>query len=141
MLVAAYGQPVSPAEREWGFPSVVKGVECRYMERWLPVGSRDEQWTLRHSYLHLYRHTGVDIPPREIFAFHWEPDANQAGGTGENSQRPHVHVTSAPEPLPSAHLVVTLTVSPTEQSSVIYLNHLLQEVSQIVGNEVLRRMP
>ena len=142
VLVAAHGQPLTATEREWSFPSTVDWIECRYMERWLPVGATDDEWRLRHAYFHLYQHLGPDDPPKEILAFHWEPIGDDGSSTGaEHIRRPHLHLASSFEPLTRSHLIVTLTVPPESQTSVGYLNELLDEVIRMVGSEVLDRMP
>ena len=117
VLVAAYGQQLTSQEREWSFPSKVDWIECRYMERWLQVGVRDETWRLRHAYFYLYQHFGPEDPPKEMFAFHWEPsEDNSPNDSDELSRRPHLHLHSAPGPLSRSHLVVTLTVAPRQPS-------------------------
>ena len=142
VLVAAYGQPLTATEREWSFPSTVDWIECRYMERWLPVGATDDVWKLRHAYFYLYQHLGPNVPPKEIFAFHWEPVGDDGSNAGaEHIRRPHLHVASSLESLTRSHLVVTLTVPPSSQTNVSYLNELLEEVMGMVGVEVLNRMP
>ena len=142
VLVAAYGQQLTAQEREWSFPSKVDWIECRYMERWLQVGATDETWRLRHAYFYLYQHIGPDDPPQEMFAFHWEPsEGNGLNDSHEPNRRPHLHLHSVPGPLSRSHLVVTLTVSPASQASVGYLDELLDEVINMVGTEVLDRMP
>ena len=142
VLVAAHGQPLTATEREWSFPSTVDWIECRYMERWLPAGATDQVWKLRHAYFHLYQHLGPDDAPKEMFAFHWEPIGDDGSSAGpEHTRRPHLHLASSLEPLSRSHLVVTLTVPPDSQTSVEYLNELLDEVIRMVGVEVLDRMP
>ena len=141
VLVATHGQPLTPTEREWSFPSTVDWIDCRYMERWIPVGATDETWRLRHAYFHLYQHFGPDDPPKEMFAFHWEPsDDSSPNGSSEYNRRPHLHLASALGPLSRSHFVVTLTVSPDSQASVGYLNELLDEVIKMAGTEVLDRI-
>ena len=111
------------------------------MERWIPVGPTDETWRLRHAYFYLYQHLGPDDPPKEMFAFHWEPSEDDSQNQGDDyNHRPHLHLASAPWPLSRSHFVVTLTVSPDSQSSVTYLNEMLDEVIKMVGTEVLDRM-
>ena len=141
ILVAKYGQQISESLREWKFPSSVPFIDCRYIERWLPVDASYRNLRLRNAYFHLDQHRGPDNPPKEVLAFHWEPIlANGSAGEATNLDRPHLHFSLAPQPLHRSHFVVTLTVPSHGQASVDYLNELLEEVIRMVGVEVLSRI-
>ena len=58
----------------------------------------------------------------------------------KNTHRPHMHFAFAPDPLSRSHFVATLTVAPRNQTSVSYLNELLNEVTNMVETEVLDRI-
>ena len=136
-LVASYGYQKTRPARERSFPSTVDSIDCRYIERWIPTDKDGRERKLRNAYLHLYHHKGPEQEPDEILAFHWEP-----GGANENQSllRPHFHLTTSPQPLGHSHIFTTLTVSPKDQSSVQYLNGLLDEVIATVKVEFLDRI-
>ena len=141
ILVAKHGRQISDSLREWNFPSTVPSIDCRYMERWLPMDASYNELKLRHAYLYLYRHYEADRPPKEVLAFHWEPMPDkQADGEGVYRERPHMHFGLAPPPLHRSHFVVTLTVDSERQASVEYLNELLDAVIKMVEVEVLDRI-
>ena len=140
MLVASYGNQPTANEREWGFPSTVGSIDCRYIELWSSVDVADKNWRLRHVYFHLMWHYDLEEDPKEIFAFHWEPSRLVAGAQGQQIQRPHVHLSVAPQPLARSHFVVTLAVAADDQCSVEYLDNLLDEAVKVVKTEVLDRL-
>ena len=141
VLAARHGPRPSGPERDWRFPSSVRSIHCRYIEIWLPVDALDRSFRLRHAYFHLDHHQGPDTPPKEILAFHWEPLAEmEVEGASEYPCRPHLHITSAPEPLGHAHFGATLTVNDDNQSNSTYLNELLDEVFKMIQVEVLDRI-
>ena len=137
VLVASYGNQKARPARERSFPSTVDTIDCRYIERWIPIDKEGSKRKLRNAYLHLYHHIGPEQDPNELLAFHWEP-----GGENEDEflLRPHFHMTRSPQPLSHSHLFATLTVSPHNQASVQYLNALLDEVIRTVRVEVLDRI-
>lgn len=140
-LVASFGVQNTRSLREWGFPSIVDSIECRYIERWLHVDDTDHTLKLRHTYFHLYHHEDPDQSPREILAFHWEPlGSDDDDGGRELLWRPHLHLAFAPQPLGRSHVVVTLTVAPHEQADLEYLDELLREVMNMVRIEILNRI-
>ena len=139
VLVASYGKQPTANEREWSFPSTVGSIECRYIELWTPADITGKSWMLRHVYFHLIWYCGRERDPKEMFAFHWEPSRLIEDAQGEHLQRPHVHLSIAPQPLARSHFVVTLTVAAEEQSNVEYLDHLLDEAMRLVKTEVLDR--
>ena len=141
VLVARYGEQITTVERDWRFPSLVNSIQCRYMERWLPIDGQYSLLRLRHAYFHLDHHSGPDNPPEEIFAFHWEPLADVVeDGDGGYLGKPHLHITCAREPVGHAHFGTTLTVDADRQSDTDYLNELLEEVFKMVQIEVLERI-
>ena len=137
-LVASFGAQSTRPLREWSFPSTVDSIDCRYIERWLPIDDANQKWRLRLAYFHLYLHTGPNQDPKEILAFHWEPFGDSdTSDERELLRRPHFHWVLTRPPLGRSHVVVTLTVAPDGQSSPDYLNLLLREVMNLVKVEVL----
>ena len=141
ILVAKYGEQISDRVREWNFPSIVRSIECRYMERWLQSNTSQSEYKLRLVHFYLYQHYGPDELPKEVLAFHWEPIPDHRSDDEDGyRERPHLHVGLAPAPLPRSHFVVTLTVPSERQANVGYLNELLDAVFKMVGVEVLDRI-
>lgn len=136
VLAASFGNPPDPDPRTWTFPSTADSINCHYRERWLPVDRLGERWKLQHVYLHLLRHRSPELPPEEIFAFHWHPLPPAVG----HGRRPHLHLKLAPQPLPRAHIVVTLSVEPENQGTMDYLDRLLLDAIDVIETEVLNRL-
>ena len=86
-------------------------------------------------YLHLLEQRGRNEGLKEVIAFHW----HSVVAEDSYSNLPHLHVKVAEDPLPRSHLNVTLTAGADEQSTVEYLDRLLDEAILMVNAEVLQR--
>lgn len=140
-IKAGDGEPPRRNWRNYIFQSTVESVICQYGEFWEQVGANAQEYRFQSVYFQLLQHRerlGED--PREIVAFHWHLSGIEGHGTGRYGDRPHVHLTSAPEPLPRSHLGVTLTVDADHQATVPYLNQLLDDAVGMVEVEVLGRL-
>jgi hypothetical protein len=140
-IKAGDGEPPRGNWRGYMFHSTIESVVCQYGEFWEPVGANAQEFRFQSVYFQLLQHRerlGED--PREIVAFHWHLSGIEGHGTGRYGDRPHVHLTSAPEPLPRSHLGVTLTVGADHQATIPYLNQLLDDAIGMVEAEVLGRL-
>lgn len=124
--------------RDWTFDSIVESVVCHYRELWIPRGAAENEYFLAQAYFHLLEPRGLGNPPVEILAFHWHPRDDSEVAQLDHGRRPHYHFTEASSSFPDAHLVSTLAVPIEDQSSVDYLDSLLDHVVDVFRKEVLR---
>ena len=132
------GSPSSAARNDLTFYSSVKSIMCHYREIWQCIDTTGDNYRLHNLHFHLLQHDGPDDPTKELLAFHWHRTTTTTSGAGDYNHRPHLHFAVAPDPLPKAHLVVTLGVSISDQSTVKYLDELLDEAVGMVASEVLK---
>ena len=138
-LTARHGDQLTSHLRDWVFPSSVNSIMCQYGEGWKAAGSDDHLFMLDTVYFQLRHYLG-EGKPREIVVFHWSPSNFAKGYGGCYNNQPHVHIPLAPEPLPKSHIGVTLTVDASGQSTIQYLDQLLDDVIGMVAVEILERI-
>ena len=138
-LTAKYGDQLTSHLRDWVFPSSVDSIMCQYGEGWKTAGSDDQLFVLETVYFQLRYHvTGEQ--PKEIIVFHWSPSSLLGNHGDQYSYQPHVHLPLAPEPLSKSHIGITLTMDAGSQSTLQFLNQLLDDVIGMVAVEVLERI-
>ena len=126
--------------RDWTFPSHVESIVCHYGELWEIYGVADDMSRLQNLQFHLLEYRGPEEELIEILAFHWRPATSDTNLQAGHDRRPHLHVSLAPEPLPKSHLGVSLSVPDGDQSTVKYLDALLEDAIGMIDNEVLNRL-
>lgn len=134
----APGNPSSVARNDWTFDSSVESIVCHYREIWQFIDTGGKECRLQNLHFHLLQHSGPDDPAKELLAFHWHRATTTPTATGGYNHRPHLHFSVASDPLPKAHLVVTLGVDISTQDTVEYLDELLDEAVGMVATEVLK---
>ena len=139
-IVVSYGERISSNSRDWTFPSKVDSILCQYRELWAPHGASGQDYGLEHAYFHLLQHRGPDLSPVEVIGFHWHPASPVDVEQHQYNRRPHFHFWLSPDPLRGSHLVSTLGVSVEHQSTVEYLDKLLDEVTTVFAVEVLDQL-
>ena len=135
-ITAIHGAPSSARRQDWTFPSIIDQVVCQYRELWTPNETTDQTYRLENIQFQLLKHRGPDRPLQEVVAFHWHPSVTGTDSHHYNN-RPHLHVSMTPQPLPKAHLGVTLGVGVSDQVTVSYLDRLLDEAIGMLSVEVL----
>lgn len=139
-LVASHGPQTSADPQEWVFPSKVDSVSCKYRELWVPIGHGEQSYRFENVQFHLLTYPAPSIPPEEIVAFHWHlRGTSEERGDGYDL-RPHLHLRTDRATLRRSHLVVTLGVASDTQSSIEYLDRLLDDAAGMLASQVLARL-
>ena len=108
-------QPPSDAFRDWRFATPATNLWGSYFERWVPVDAKARHYFLDRAYLHLYRRSRFDDAlDREILGLHCDPNeavetASHQGPRHTRYKRgPHIHVSTAEQPIPHSHIALNL---------------------------------
>ena len=131
------GNPSSVARNDWTFQSNVESIKCHYREIWQFIDTDGKECRLQSLHFHLLQDNGYEAA-EELLAFHWHRTTTTTNDADQYNHRPHLHFSMAPGPLPKAHLVVTLGVDTSDQTSLQYLDALLDEAVGMVATEVLK---
>ena len=102
------------------FRTVSPELYATYHERWFRFyEEKEEFWYLERAYLHFYQ---IDRPSRsssEFLLLHCDP--NETREHALYKQSPHLHIVTAPDPWPHAHIAL----------NVGYLEPMLKDASSL----------
>jgi hypothetical protein len=137
-------QPSSDFVRDWRFATPVAGLWGSYFERWIPADTKEKYYYLDRAYLHLYWLAGAqDVSEREILALHCDPNepeepANHPGLKHSRYKRgPHIHVSTAEQPMPHSHIALNLGHLPEVLASFENLTVAIRSAIQILNEQVI----
>lgn len=123
---------------EWRFTTFVPSIRGAYYERWIPVDERAKRYSLELAYLHLYEQLATSRSERQFLALHCDPNEPDAAPHARYKQGPHVHVVSAPQPLPHSHFALNLANLPQVLSSMIQLHAAFSTAVMMLQDQVLQ---
>src|SRR5207247_322532 len=111
--------------------------EGMYFEVW--HRSDSDVLILHQAYLHIYRTNMLDIDEEEILCLHCDPDLPDNERHAQYRQGPHLHVRKAVDPIPHAHLALTLHREHLEQTlaSADSLTQTLMLAVEMLSREIL----
>ena len=100
--VAHQGNITNLNYSEWRFNIFLGGYKARYFEIWAPVDlATQNEWYLEKAYLTIYH------GDTEYICLHCDPETeNKASQRACYKQSPHLHISTAPQPLPKAHIAL-----------------------------------
>jgi hypothetical protein len=137
-------QPPSDAFRDWRFATAVTNLWGSYFERWVPVDVKGRHYFLDRAYLHLYRRTRIeDANDREILGLHCDPNepnepSNYDGPKHARYKRgPHIHVSTAEQPMPHSHIALDLGQLPEVLGSFENLSSAIRSAIRMLDDQVI----
>ncbi len=122
---------------EWRFTTFVPSIRGAYRERWIPVDERGRRYYLELAYLHLYEQLAVGEGERQFLALHCDPNEDDESPHAKYKQGPHVHVVTAPQPLPHSHFALNLGDLPRVLSSLHDLQTAFSTAVLLLREQVL----
>jgi hypothetical protein len=120
------------------FATRVPTIRAAYYERWLPMDSDLRMYYLERAYLHLYLRQGTDNE-KEIIALHCDPNEPQTTPHYRYKAGPHLHMSTAPDPLPHCHIALNNADMQTVLGSLANLTDALQLAITMINDQVLER--
>ncbi|HYH01327.1 MAG TPA: hypothetical protein VD837_19530 [Terriglobales bacterium] len=138
MVLSAYlgSEPLDPDPNLWRFTTRVPHVRASYHERWIPTDFRQQSFFLDRAYLHLYlRHDKNEED--EILALHCDPNESQSERHFRYKAGPHIHMTTAADPLCHSHIALNNSDFTQVLSSVSTLTVALKTAITMVDHQVL----
>jgi hypothetical protein len=137
-IIATYtgNKPATRPYRDWRFATFVPNFYGMYFERWDPVDSKHQLWALNRAYLSLFRLQRITQEEHEIIALHCDP--NEEDRTHLiYKQGPHLHFTSAEQPLPHAHIALNLSNVSALLESVDAMTIAISQAIEMLSLQVL----
>lgn len=138
MVLSAYlgSEPLDLDPNMWRFTTRIPKIRASYYERWVPTDFRREAYFLERAYLHLYLRQS-QLEEREILALHCDPNEARSERHYRYKAGPHVHVSTAEEPLPHAHFALNNHELENVLGSVSNLTDALKSAIVMVDDQVL----
>jgi hypothetical protein len=122
---------------EWRFTTFVPLIRAAYRERWIPADEKAKRYYLEQAYLHLYQQSPYGESERQFLALHCDPNEPDDKPHAMYKQGPHVHVVSAPQPIPHSHFALNLGNLPAVLASVQNLHSALATAVTMLQQQVL----
>lgn len=131
---------------QWRFITHVPSMNGSYQERWCPVNEKRKRYYLERAYLHLYVTTQAEgeMKEKEILALHCDPNeaAEPSGWPGlihsKYKRGPHLHISTAEQPMPHSHFALNACHLEWVLGSVETLTKAIQVAVQMLEDQVLR---
>jgi len=121
-VVVPSGTKLQGNPSEIRFRTKVSYIYATYFERWLRFyQGAEERWYLERSYLHFYQVDRSNRTAPEYLLLHCDP--NETREHALYKQSPHLHIKTAPEPWPHAHIAL----------NVGYLEPMLKDASSLTA--------
>jgi hypothetical protein len=138
VVLSAYlgSQPTEAEPDLWRFTTRISRIRASYHERWLQTDFRQEAFYLERAYLHLYLRSGLNKED-EILALHCDPNEAQSERHFLYKAGPHVHMSTAMNPLQHSHLALNNSNLTEVLSSVPNLTAALKTAIAMVDDQVL----
>jgi len=129
-------QPTDAEPDLWRFATKISRIRASYHERWLQTDFRQQAFYLERAYLHLYLRSNLN-DEREILALHCDPNEAQTERHFLYKVGPHVHMSTAMNPLQHSHVALNNSNLPEVLSSVPNLTAALKSAIAMVEDQVL----
>lgn len=138
MVLSAYlgSEPIDTSPDLWRFSTRISRIRASYYERWISVDYRQQAFFLDRAYLHLYLRSDA-ITEREIVALHCDPNEAQSGRHFRYKAGPHIHMSTAQDPLHHSHIALNNESFPKVLSSVANLTVAIEMAVALVDDQVL----
>ena len=138
VLGAHDGSPPVGSYREWRFATSHPDFRGNYYEIWTLTDTR--RLHLRAAYLTLYRVVRGPVPSEiEFLALHCDP-LEPDDDVGVYKRGPHLHVSSAENPIPQAHLALNRGHLNQVLQTIGSLTSALEQAVRMLREEVLDRV-
>ncbi len=122
---------------EWRFGTFVPSIRAAYRERWTPSDDSAKHYSLMQAYLHLYEQLSSDESEQQFLALHCDPNEDARAPHVRYKLGPHVHVLTAPQPLPHSHFALNLSDIAGVLSSLENLDTAFSTAIRMLQEQVL----
>lgn len=146
IILASFSGPQPPSDsyRDWRFATTATNLWGSYFERWMPADPKERHYFLDRAYLHLYERTRSEgAGDKEILGLHCDPNEpleheNHGGLKHARYKRgPHIHVSTAEQPMPHSHIALNLGHLDEVLESFDNLSSAIQSAIRMLNDQVI----
>jgi hypothetical protein len=129
-------EPSDPDPDEWRFPTRIANIRASYHERWIPTDYRRRNLFLERAYLHLFIR-GPERTEKQILALHCDPNEPESERHFRYKAGPHVHMSTAGDPLHRSHIALNVDNLEEVLRSVTTITTALSQALAMIDEQVL----
>lgn len=130
------GAPSYSDYMSWRFRTNSPGYWASYYEMWSSVDDENSQFCLERAYLTIYRNQ------EEFICLHCDPNEEDIDGQGKVVYKkcPHLHIKRAEEPIPKAHISISVGYITEVLANATSLTDTLKCGIQMIKDEIMDRL-
>lgn len=133
------GSPVQPHYRDWRFATFINDYRGMYFELWKRLDSF--KYNLETACLSIYQtidsHTQEE---REFLSLHCDPTVSNDAPHAIYKRGPHLHIKTADDPIPRAHIALNRCHLDDILSSIQFLSEAIGHAIKMLKEEILEVM-
>lgn len=121
----------------WRFRTHADEYNCSYYETWNQLN--DTEYTLNRAYFHVYcinQEFCRNFPKGEYLLLHCDPMEDDPNH-GVYKKNPHLHVKTAKQPLPHAHIALNLYSADQIYSSVADFEKTIDQLIEMLSKQII----
>lgn len=124
--------------RDWRFNTFVPKTYASYFEKWDPLS--DNQWCLNRAYLSIFQLDPETRSEKEFLSLHCDPNEPDNEPYAIYKKGPHLHIITAVDPIPHAHIPLNMIHLQTILSSIETLSEAIESAVIMLKKEILTRL-
>jgi hypothetical protein len=138
ILLSPYSGPVPSETGIEGhkFATTVPRIRAAYQERWQATDFEKKSYAMERAYLHIYERDSNGIE-EQIVALHCDPNESQTAKHYKYKAGPHIHMMTARDPLPHAHIGLNNSELETVLKSAKNLTVAISSAIALVQTQIL----
>lgn len=121
----------------WRFRTHADEYNCSYYETWNQLN--ETEYTLKRAYFHVYctnQEFCKIFPKGEYLLLHCDPDEDDPDH-GVYKKNPHLHVKTAKQPLPHAHIALNLYSADQIYSSIVNFEKTIDQLIEMLSKQII----
>ncbi len=136
IIVTHDGAPSHSDYMSWRFRTSSRGYWASYYERWRSVDEEYSQFCLERAYLTIFRYE------EEFICLHCDPNEEDIDGQEKAAYKkcPHLHIKCAEEPIPKAHIAISVGYMTEVLASASSLTDAIKYGIQMIKDEIMDRL-
>lgn len=130
------GAPLRSDYTDWRFATQSPGYWASYYEMWTSIDEQYDEFCLDRAYLTIYRNQ------EEFICLHCDPneDDNDDQKMVEYKRCPHLHIKRAEEPIPKAHIAISIGNIEEVLANADNITDILKCGIQMIKIEIMDRL-
>lgn len=130
------GAPSHSEYTSWRFATQSPGYWASYYEMWTSINEEDSQFCLERAYLTIYRNQ------EEFLCLHCDPNEEDIDNPNKAAYKkcPHLHIKRAEEPIPKAHIAISVGNITEVLANATNLTDTLECGIQMIKDEIMDRL-